>query len=192
MKRFHSNLFTTSAFTALAFLFIASATASAADELTVDSEKSTISFVGAKTDGKHEGGFKKFKGTAVADHENPAKSSLSIEIDTRSIWSDDEKLTNHLKSPDFFDVRKFPTVKFESTKIEVTPDSDTSKAKITGKWTMLGKTVEVDVPVVVTMTDQGLNMIADFKIDRTKWGMTYGKGKIDDDVKIQAKLVLKK
>ncbi|OYP36152.1 polyisoprenoid-binding protein [Rhodopirellula sp. MGV] len=177
---------------ALAMLLAVSTTASAAEELKIDTDSSTIAFVGTKPDGSHEGGFKKFKGHAHADHENPGASSLAIEIDTKSMWSDDEKLTNHLKSPDFFDVRKYPTVKFGSTKVDVTPGEEVSKAIITGKWTMLGKTVEVKVPTTVKVTDAGVLMVAEFKIDRTKWGMTYGQGKIDDEVKIEAKLVLKK
>ena len=89
-----------------------------------------------------------------------------------------EKLTAHLKNPDFFDVKKYPTIKFESTKIEVAE----RKATITGKMTMLDKTVEVVIPTENELSDTSLKVVAEFKIDRTKWGMNYGKGKIDDEV----------
>lgn len=163
------------------------ATATNAEDLTLDATASKITFVGAKPDGKHEGGFKKFACKATADFENPENGSLTIDIDTDSLWSDNDKLTNHLKNPDFFDVRKFKSIKFETTKI--IHGEDEAAAKLVGKMTMLGKTVEVEVPVTFVMEGSSLKMNADFKIDRTKWGMTYGEGKINNDVVIKAFLV---
>ena len=153
--------------------------------LKVDKEKSKVDFVGKKPDGKHAGGFKDFTSEAKVNMESPDKSSLTIEIKTDSLWSDDEKLTGHLKNPDFFDVKKYPTIKFESTKIEVSDD----KATIIGKLTMLDKTVEVKIPTTTELNDKSLTLKADFKIDRTKWGMNYGKGKIEDDVELKIMLM---
>lgn len=166
-------------------LIAALAVPSFGQTLKADKEKSKIDFVGKKSDGKHAGGFKDFKSEAKVDFESPDKSSLMIEIKTESLWSDDEKLTGHLKNPDFFDVKKYPTIKFESTMIEVSDD----KSTITGKLTMLDKTVEVKIPTVNVMDDKSLTVKADFKIDRTKWGMVYGKGKIDDDVELKITLM---
>jgi len=171
---------------AVATLFV-TASATNAEDLTLDAKASKITFVGAKPDGKHEGGFNKFACKATADFERPENGSLVIDIDTASLWSDNEKLTNHLKNPDFFDVRKYKTIKFESTKI-VTGEDETA-AKLVGKMTMLGKTVDVEVPVTVAMEGSTLTLNSDFKIDRTKWGMTYGEGKINNDVMIKALLV---
>ena len=161
----------------------------AADTLKLDAEKSTIEFVGKKTDGAHSGGFKKFTVDPQADFEDPSKSKLSIVIDATSIWSDDAKLTDHLKNPDFFDVRKYPEIKFESTKIE--PISET-KANIKGKLTMLGKTAEITVPCEVAPSDTQIDLTAKFEIDRTQWGMSYGVGKINKEVPITVKFVFKK
>jgi polyisoprenoid-binding protein YceI len=160
----------------------------AAEELKLDAEKSKIEFVGSKPDGKHAGGFKKFDVTAKADFENPTKSELKIVIETDSLYSDDEKLTNHLKNPDFFNVRKYPKITFESTKVETVNDNE---AKIHGKLTMLDRTVEVVVPCKVEHEETKLSLKVDFKIDRTKWGMTYGEGKINKEVDIKASLVFK-
>ncbi len=164
-------------------LFCVCGFAQAAESLKLDSEKSKIDFVGKKTDGKHEGGFKKFTVDAKADFEDPSKSSLSIVIDTTSLWSDDGKLTDHLKNADFFDVRKYSEIKFESTKIE--PEGE-EKAVIVGKLTMLGKTAEVKVPCDVVATDSSITLTAKFEIDRTQWGMNYGVGKINKEVGITA------
>lgn len=158
----------------------------AAENLALDADKSKIEFVGKKTDGKHVGGFKSFKAKAVADFEQPAASKLEIVIDTPSIWSDNDKLTNHLKNPDFFDVRKHPKITFKATKI--TPGED-DQATISGDLTMLGKTVPVTVPANVVVTDEQVTLSTAFKLDRTKWGMNYGTGNIENDVAVKATLV---
>lgn len=174
----------------LTLVCVSSVVASAEEKPTFDSEQSKISFIGAKPDGKHDGGFKKFTAEATLNLEDPSKGSLKIEIDATSLWSDDDKLTNHLKNPDFFDVRKHPKITFESTKIE--HDASQDKVNIVGKLTMLGKTVEVTIPSMPKLTEDMLVLAANFDIDRTKWGMTYGKGKIKDDVAIRALLVFKR
>jgi polyisoprenoid-binding protein YceI len=157
-----------------------------AEKLNLNKGESKITFVGKKTDGEHKGGFKEFKAEGEANLEAPDKSKLKIEIDTTSLWSDDEKLTDHLKNPDFFDVKKFPKITFEMTGMEgVGSDSPT----LIGKLTMLDKTSELRVPCHASLTDTELVLDADFKIDRTKWGMNYGKGKINDEVVIKASMV---
>ena len=166
-------------------LIAALAAPSFAQTLKADKEKSKIDFVGKKPDGKHAGGFKDFKSEVKVDLESPDKSSITIEIATDSIWSDNEMLTDHLKKPDFFDVKKYPTIKFESTKVEVSENS----ATITGKMTMLDKTVEIKIPATSALDEKSLKLTADFKIDRTKWGMTYGKGKVDDEVELKVVLL---
>ena len=153
-----------------------------------DPEKSKIDFLGKKTDGKHAGGFKEFEATAKVDWDEPANSTLAIEIKTDSLWSDDKNLTQHLRNPDFFDVKKYPTIKFESTEI----DSTETEGTITGKLTMLGKTAELAVPVEVKIDDEQIVLIAKFKLDRTKWGMNYGRPKVDDNVEITANLRFKR
>ena len=153
--------------------------------LKVDKEKSKITFVGKKPDGKHEGGFKVFSSEAKVDMDSPDKSSLNIEITTDSIWSDNEMLTAHLKNADFFDIKKYPKIKFESTKVKV----EDKKVTILGKMTMLDKTVEVEIPATSEVDEKTLKLTADFKIDRTKWGMVYGKGKVDDEVALKVELV---
>lgn len=159
-----------------------SASAMAGVPLKLNAEKSKISFVGKKADGQHEGGFKKFTVKADADFEAPEKSSVNIEIDTASLWADDPKLEGHLKSADFFDIRKYPKIKFESTKIV---HGEEGKAEIIGKLTLLGKTNELKVPVTAEVTEETVHMQADFKLDRTKWGMNYGVGKVDNDVQVK-------
>ncbi len=158
----------------------------------LDESKSKIDFVGRKPDGKHDGGFKKFSADAKLTPDNLGEGSLVIVIETGSLWSDNPKLTNHLKNPDFFDVRKHPKIKFESTKMSA---GDTAnKGVVTGKLTMLGKTNEVEIPVTCIVKDGVCRVEADFTIDRTKWGMNYGAedGKINKEVELAVELAFKR
>ncbi len=173
-----------------AILFGSVSFCQAGEILDLDANASKIEFVGKKTDGKHAGGFKKFTSKATVNHEEPEKGSLEIEIDTTSLWSDDEKLTNHLKNPDFFDVRKYPKITFKSKAILT--EKEEPKAKIKGEMTILDKTVEIEVPCSVVIAEKSIEVDATFSIDRTRWGMTYGEGKIDKDVDIKAHLVFKR
>lgn len=178
-------------FTAIAALLIGSINfLQAADTLELDAENSKIEFVGKKPDGKHSGGFKKFTAKAIADFEEPTNGLLEIEIDATSLFSDDEKLTNHLKNPDFFDVRKHPKINFKSTKLIV--HEEQGKAKIVGDLTLLDRKIELEVPCTVSVDEKLVKVVANFELDRTKWGMTYGVGKISNDVEVKAHLVFKR
>ncbi len=171
---------------ALVFGFVSS---TFAETWTLNTEKSKIDFVGKKPEGAHKGGFKSFKAEAKADLQNPQEGSLKLEIQTDSLWSDDAKLTEHLKNPDFFDVRKYPKITFESTAIEAASEDD---VKLVGKLTMLDKTVEIKVPCKAVLGEGTAELRAEFKLDRTKFGMNYGKGKINDEVEIVANLSFKR
>jgi polyisoprenoid-binding protein YceI len=169
-----------------------SASLRAAEKLKLDTDKSKISFVGSKPDNSsHEGGFKKFEVEAMADFENAGNSSLKIVIDTNSLWSDNPKLTGHLKNPDFFDVRKYPKAVFESKSIQAADDGTIT---FVGDLEMLGKTNEVKIPMKHEMSEDAVKLMGKFKIDRTRWGMNYGapEGKINKEVEMDVVLVLKR
>src|SRR5205823_6489621 len=72
-------------------------------------ENSSIDFVGSKVTRSHNGGFKKFSGQLKVAGSKLANAGNKVEIDTSSIWTDTDRLTGHLKTPDFFDVGQFPT-----------------------------------------------------------------------------------
>ncbi len=175
--------------TAAALVAALSLTAGAADvkyPLTGDNTK--VTFVGKKPDGKHAGGFAKLSGAATVTDGDITTLKLEVEIDTDSLFSDDAKLTAHLKNPDFFDVKNNPKATFKVTKVE---KADTAYT-VTGDLTMLGKTKPVSFPATITATGNALAVTAAFPIDRTVWGMTYGKGKIDDKVDLGIKVTTKK
>lgn len=158
-----------SLFTLLVFIH-----AGFAAEYKLTGENTKIEWTGTKPGGKHTGGFKTLTGTAKVEN---GTIMLEVEIDCDSLHSDDDKLTGHLKSPDFFNVREHAKSKFVTTKVE----KKDNKQHVTGKFTLLGKEKEITFPAEI-MTDDGFKLKSEFKINRTDYGMTYGKGKIDDDV----------
>ncbi len=120
-------------------------------------------------------------------------------IDAASVDTRDAKRDNHLKSADFFDVAKFPTITFKSTKVEAGKDGALT---VTGDLTMHGVTKPVTLEGAITkaITDPWGNTRrgASFtgKLDRKAWGISWSKvadvGAVaGDEVKldIQAELV---
>ena len=91
-----------------------------------------------------------------------------------------------MKNADFSDVPRYPNITFETTGIEI---KSANQAVVNGTLTMLGKAVEVAIPCNVEVSDVGLQVKAAFKIDRTQWGMTHAKGRVDDEVEIAARFV---
>jgi polyisoprenoid-binding protein YceI len=174
---------------AIAAAFLFAPIASAADQaFTLSGDNTKLTFVGSKANGKHEGGFAKLAGTATITDGNPATLKLEATIETDSLFSDDPKLTAHLKSPDFFSVKDNPKATFKSTKVEKSEKGYT----ITGDLTLLGKTKPVTLPATVSVTGDTITVNSDFQIDQTDWGMVYGKGKIDDIVKLKLAITAKK
>jgi polyisoprenoid-binding protein YceI len=152
-----------------------------AAEFALTGGNTKIEFVGSKVNGKHDGGFKSVKGTAAAAAGDPTTLKLNVEIRTDSLYSDNPKLTQHLKSPDFFNVKSQPTAKFVSTKVEKAGGGYT----VTGDLTLNGVTKSISFPARINVTEQGLTLSSQFAIDRTAFNMTYGKGKIDDNVALK-------
>lgn len=150
-------------------------------EVALSPENTKIQFVGNHTgdDPKpRTGTFSKFKGKATINQGQ--LKSLNVDIETSSLTTDIEKLTNHLKSPDFFDVREHPKATFQSTAIEVEGDQ---QVKITGDLTLLGVIKSVSFPATVSIEDD-LSLKGDFKIDRTQFGMDYGTDNVEKDVEM--------
>ena len=139
------------------------------------SDESTISFTGSKVTGSHDGGFNTFRGTVELVNNDPTASTVSVEIDTTSLWSDDDRLTGHLQSADFFDVENFPTAVFESTSIV----SGEQGYDVTGNLTLHGITKGITFPATIEMADGRVTAEAEFFIMRFDFDMKYP-GKADD------------
>jgi polyisoprenoid-binding protein YceI len=123
-----------------------------------------------------KGRFGALTGTVDYDAATPEASKINVTIDATSIDTRDEKRDGHLKSADFFDVEKFPTVTFVSKK--VTKDGDTLNAL--GDLTMHGVTkeitLEVDTPSAPGKDPWGNTRIgssAHAKINRKDWDLGW-------------------
>ncbi|MEK7855730.1 MAG: YceI family protein [Acidobacteriota bacterium] len=164
----------------------APSTTAKGEGLAITPANSSVTFVGYKVTGQHSGGFTLFSGTVDLVNGKPEESSVSVDIDATSIFSDDAKLTEHLKSKDFFEIEKFPKASFKSTKIEAgakAPDNFT----ITGDLEMHGVTKSVTFPAKIDVTDADVTVKAGFRINRKDFGIVYAgmaDNAIRDDVSI--------
>ena len=159
------------------------ARAPAADTLTtweIDSGHSAVEFgVRHLSVSTVKGQFGKISGELVLDEANLSKSSVTATIDPATIDTREPKRDAHLKSPDFFDVAKYPTVTFKSTKIK---DAGKGKLEVTGQLTIRGVTrpvtltVEGPTPAVKDLKGglvRGASLSG--KINRQDWGLTWNK-----------------
>lgn len=157
----------------------------ALDVYTVNVAESSIGWVGAKVTGDHTGGFNKWEGTISAKDGKVQK--LEFTVDTASIFSDSDKLTEHLKSADFFDVEKFPEAKFVSTEVVEKPGvlktEDGKEIKlthtVTGNFTVRGVSKSVTFPVAIQTSDDSVKAQTQFTFKRFDFDIAY-KGKADD------------
>ena len=145
-------------------------------------DKSRIDWVGAKVTRDHDGSFKNFDGGIEYAGATPQK--ISFEIDLASIESDEPDLTKHLKTPDFFDVAKYPKATFTSTSL--TPAGAGAPAGTThmlrGTLDLHGVQKEVVIPVKAEQTAEGVRTTSEFTINRHDWGISY-RGMADDLIK---------
>ena len=145
-------------------------------------EKSKIEFVAAKVTRDHHGSFKNFDGAIEYAGATPQK--VSFEIDLNSVEVDEPKLTAHLKTPDFFDVAKYPKATFTSTSL--TPADAGAPAGTThmlrGTLDLHGIQKEVVIPVKAEQTAEGVHTTSEFTINRHDWKIDY-RGMADDLIK---------
>ena len=148
----------------------------------INAQNSMIQFTGthkASDPSPRVGNFRAFNGTlAVSDGR---LQSVNVEIDVSSLKTSIVKLTNHLKSPDFFDVREYPTATFESTGIEA-QSAGGEDVTIIGNLTLMEETKSVQIPAKVNISPKGIMMEAQFTIDRTEFGMTGMTDGVDEAV----------
>jgi polyisoprenoid-binding protein YceI len=126
-----------------------------------------------------KGQFQKTSGTVTANGSDPNSAKIDATIDASSIDTRVEKRDGHLKSPDFLDVAKYPTITFNSTKVEA---DGPGKWKVTGDLTLHGVTkpvvLEVEAngaPIHDPMGNTRAGASATTKIKRSDFGLTWNK-----------------
>jgi polyisoprenoid-binding protein YceI len=147
---------------------------------------SKIEFIGSKVTGSHKGGFTNFNGEIRVADGKVVSGGNKIAIDMKSIWSDNSRLTGHLQSRDFFDVAKFPTAEFNSMGIE----KKTTNYIVSGNLTLHGVTKQISFPAQIRVSDQAVDVNAQFVLNRFDFEIKYP-GKANDLIRKEVVMQLK-
>jgi polyisoprenoid-binding protein YceI len=147
--------------------------------LAINNENSKVSFVGSKVTGKHDGGFNKFSGNINLVNARAEESSVTVDIDIASIYTNEDALTKHLQTADFFDVQKYPKATFASTKIVPDVDGGEGNYAVTGDLELHGVKKSVTFPATITISDSDVTVNSEFSINRKDFNILYA-GKADD------------
>jgi polyisoprenoid-binding protein YceI len=174
---------------ALAIALLLTLSAAAQDTWQLDPPHSSAQFavkhLGVST---VRGAFTKVSGTVVYDPANLAKSSIQTTIDANSVDTRVDMRDNDLRSPNYLDVKKYPTITFQSKKIEA---AGAGKLKVTGDLTIHGVTKEVvldvdgpSAPMKDPWGNQRMGASASTKINRQDFGVAGAPGMVGDDITI--------
>ena len=150
----------------------------------LNAKTTTIQFVGSHMGDRPDprtGYFTKFTGELAVDESAKAPESVTLEIETDSLVTPIGRLTNHLKSPDFFAAREFPKATFESTKIEPV-SGKRGEYNVTGDLTIRDVTKPITIPAKVTVNERGLVLTSKFEIKRSEYGITFGPDRVVEEV----------
>lgn len=160
---------------ALLALIATSSLAWAADSFNIDPLHSSVIFKIAHFDTSNfYGRFGRVDGTITADAGTP--TAFTVRVDADSIDTNSKERDDHLRGPDFFDVKQFPDITFKSTAVK--PSADGKAFDVTGDLTLHG--VTKPVTATLTKTGQGKNMKGvdivgfetTFKVKRSEFGMS--------------------
>lgn len=164
---------------AIALVIAAGTTVSVAQTKKINTEKSTIKWVGKKVTGEHTGNISFQEGVLLFKKDKLTGGNFTVNMtsitctDLSGEWRD--KLIGHLKSDDFFGTDKFKTSKLVFKKI--TP-------KVNGVYTVTGNlTIKgITAPITFDLAVKGNTATSALKIDRTKYGIKYGSGSFFDNL----------
>ena len=148
-------------------------------------ETSKLEFIGSKLAGdSHKGGFKGIAGLVELVEGKPEVKGIVFDVDTNSIWSDDEKLTTHLKNKDFFEVATYPAAKFATTEIRPGGEKGASHTLV-GNLTLHGVTKSITIPATVKVEGDTVSLVSEFALNKDDFGMKFGLGMIRPEVVVK-------
>jgi polyisoprenoid-binding protein YceI len=147
-----------------------------AGEYAIDPAHTSVEFIGRHLMiTKVRGRFTDVSGAITVDDE-PERSHVEVAIDVASIETGDRRRDDHLRSPDFFDAEKYPTITFRSTKVDATSSGSWA---VTGDLTVRGVTrpvalqVEFDGASASPFGDERISFSAAAEVDREDWGLNW-------------------
>ena len=135
----------------------------------IQTEASELGFKATSRFMDADGRFHRFQGNVAVDPRDLATARISLSIEAASIDTGIGLRDTHLRSADFFDVERFPTITFESLRVEAAG----RRATVTGRLTVRGVTHEIAVPVDVAVSDVALVASGELVMNRRDYGMVY-------------------
>jgi polyisoprenoid-binding protein YceI len=173
------------------------------EKYVIDKKESVVTWKGSKVfapEEAHIGNVYISKGELTIEKGQLVGGTVEIDMNTITdpVHGSDNNLINHLKDPDFFDVKKFPVSTFAITKVA---SVNSENIKVTGNLTIKGITREVIFPVEIEVNGGIINANGKVIIDRTQWDIRYRSGRfyenladktISDDIEFKMKIVAKK
>lgn len=157
----------------------------------IDKAHSEINFVADSRMLSAHGFFGKWDADVKLDAARYENSAVAITIDAASINTRVDMRDNHLRSADFFDVAKYPTITFKSTGVKQTA---ANKLEITGDLTVKGVTKKIVVPASVMFYDKGVGRFrGTLTVLRKDFGVSYDPAvnPIENEVQVQWDIALK-
>lgn len=173
----------------LAACVLANAAAvSAAETYEVDGVHSSVSFMISHADiSMIHGRFNEFSGKFTIDTADPSKSTFAFSVKVDSVDTNNEKRDEHLRAPDYFNTKQYPTMDFESTKVK----------KVEGGYDVTGDLTLHGVKKPITLTLKGGEKVVEFPkgtprigvtantvIKRSEFDMKTALGALGDDIHI--------
>lgn len=176
---------------------------SAGEKYVIDTKESVVTWKGSmliSSDEEHAGYVYISKGELMVEKGQLAGGTVQIDMNTIEYKDREHKNSpvQHLKSPDFFDVEKFPISTFGITGVA---PGDRGNIKVTGNLTIKGITLPVNFPAQMEVKDGIARASGKLIIDRTDWGIRYKSGKfydiladqiISDEIEFHIGIVAKK
>lgn len=139
----------------------------------IDTDRSTLEFTGSNAMTSQTGSFGEWSGL-VRLGDTIEDSAVEVDIQTASLTAEaGDRLTNHLKSDDFFDVERYPTARFSSTNIVPATDTENATHTVQGRLTLHGVSRAVTFPATIELTDSEVHARAQLTIDRQQFQITY-------------------
>ncbi len=169
----------------------------------IDTKETVLTWEGSMVFGfeeEHKGYVYTSKGELIIDKDQLVGGTAEIDMNTMEYGDKENKNTpiQHLKSPDYFDVEKFPVAAFSIIKVAY---ADRVNIKVTGNLTIKAVTNPVTFPARIEVKDGIAKANGKLVIDRTVWGIRYRSGKfydnladqaVSDEIEINMKIVAKK
>lgn len=135
------------------------------------------------------GQFFAMSGQVAFDDEDPSASSILLEIEAKSIQTGIPRLTEHLKSPDFFNAAQFPQLRFRSTSVRPLGDK---RFEVSGNLTVRGMSKPVTVLAELIGMRKGGKLMAGFStvftINRHDFGVSYMRQGLASEVEVRLDL----